>query len=31
MKCIWHKQLYSVERYIETTEEEKFAAVSTLW
>jgi integrase/recombinase XerD len=31
MKCSGHKQLSSVERYIETTEEEKFAAVSTLW
>jgi len=31
MKCSGHKQLSSVERYIETTEEEKIAAVSTLW
>jgi integrase/recombinase XerD len=31
MKCSGHKQLSSVEKYIETTEEEKIAAVSTLW
>ena len=31
MKCSGHKQLSSVERYIETTEEEKLAAISTLW
>ena len=31
MKCSGHKQLSSVEKYIETTEEEKLAAVSTLW
>lgn len=31
MKCSGHKQMSSIERYIETTEEEKLAAVSTLW
>lgn len=31
MKCSGHKQLSSVEKYIETTEEEKIAAVATLW
>ena len=31
MKCSGHKQLSSVEKYIETTEEEKIAAVSSLW
>lgn len=31
MNCSGHKQLSSVERYIETTEEEKLAAVSSLW
>ena len=31
MKCSGHKQMSSVEKYIETTEEEKFAAVASLW
>lgn len=31
MNCSGHKQLSSIEKYIETTEEEKIAAVSTLW
>lgn len=31
MKCSGHKQMSSVEKYIETTEEEKFAAIATLW
>jgi hypothetical protein len=33
LRCSWsgHKQLSSVEKYIEVTEEEKISAVSTLW
>ena len=31
MKCSGHKQMSSVEKYIETTEEEKFAAIASLW
>ena len=31
MRCSGHKQMSSVEKYIETTEEEKFAAIASLW